>query len=528
IDRTRNFFDITAARRGNIYDRNGVALALTLPAVDLGVDPKRICTKTFDDDLKKVATFLQASEKELADTIAAKLKKAPHTRWIPLAENIPESTFQKIADAHLPGFYGNRKFLRTYPQKRRACHIIGFVNREGIACCGVEKFIDFFLRGQNGWVISEKDGRRQEMPQFRSRGIPCEDGCDAYLTVDIDIQNFVEDEMNRINELYHPTHVVILVSEAQTGKLLALACSPNYDPNAYGRVPLDFLRNRAIADCYEPGSVFKIVPVAAGLEEGIISTRTKFDCSRDTFVWQETTYHLPKDHSAFEAMTLADVLRKSSNRGSAQVAIRLGSERFFTYIRAFGFGERSGYGCDGEVEGILHAPSQWDGLTITRMPMGHAIGVTPLQMHMAMGVLASDGYLFTPRIVERMASANVSENDFNNVFSRTIIRRQVLSRRTVRQMRAMLFNPADGHVEHWTFASKTGTAQKIVSGRYVHDRHVASCSGFFPAQHPQFLVTVVVDSPETGGATGWGSTYAKPSFKRIAEALARKYPNLTP
>jgi cell division protein FtsI/penicillin-binding protein 2 len=358
--------------------------------------------------------------------------------------------------------------------------------------------------------------------QFRAREVPCQDGHDIYLTIDLAIQKLAEDELARIGEEFHPKAAVILISEAETGKLLALACLPSYDLNSFHRTPLDVLRNRAVCDCYEPGSVFKIVAAAAGLEEGIVDTKSVFDCSLKQFEWQGHSYNLPRDHSALGQLELADVLRKSSNRGSAQIAIRLGPERFYSYVRAFGFGERSGYGFDGEVEGIVRTPQQWDGLTITRMPMGHAIAVTPMQIHMAMGTICSDGYLFVPRVVERIsAPAFPAGGDFAAIFARPSMRRQVLSRRTVLRMRAMLHNPADCRAGSWNFACKTGTAQKIVGGRYVHDRHVASCSGFFPVDRPKFFVTVVVDSPDAHGATGWGSTYAKPSFRRIAEELSQ-------
>jgi cell division protein FtsI/penicillin-binding protein 2 len=258
------------------------------------------------------------------------------------------------------------------------------------------------------------------------------------------------------------------------------------------------------------------------LEEGIISPKTIFDCGDGNFTWEGRDYALPKDHSAFGKMSLVDVLRKSSNRGCAQIAIRLGAENFYSYVRRFGFGERSGYGFDGEVEGILRPPSLWDGLTITRMPMGHAIAATPLQVHMAMGVLACDGYLLSPQVVEKIVPGTATlPGDIGGAVGQPVIRRQVLSRDTVRRMRAILCNPDDGHIGHCPIACKTGTSQKIVNGSYVHNRHVASCSGFFPADRPHYVVTVVVDSPESGGGVGWGSKFAKPVFRRIAERIIR-------
>jgi cell division protein FtsI/penicillin-binding protein 2 len=524
IDRMRHLFAVTEGRRGNIYDCHGAALAVTVPTVEVGVDPKLAPMEVREEALIRLPEILRRPVPELENAVAVRCAVRPETRWIRLAEAVPEGIFQRISGARLNGIYGNRKFLRFYPQGSCACHLVGFVNRDGLACCGIERFADFFLRGQDGWILSEKDGRRRELCQFRAREVPSEDGYDVHLTIDLTVQRLAEEELARIDEECHPKSAIILIGEADTGKLLALACLPAYDPNFFYRTPMELLRNRAVCDCYEPGSVFKIVAISAGLEDGIVDPKSQFDCSSGQFVWQGKTYSLPKDHSAMGILDLPNVLRKSSNRGSAQVAIRLGSERFYSYVRAFGFGECSGYGFDGEVEGILRPPKQWDGLTITRMPMGHAIAVTPMQMHLAMGVIGSDGYLFAPRLVEKIVAPNGSPGaDINSALDRPSVRRQVLSRRTVLRMRAMLYNPSDGRAGSWTFACKTGTAQKIVNGRYVHDRHVASCCGFFPAERPKFLVTVVVDSPETDGGTGWGARYAKPSFRRLAEKLSYSY-----
>jgi cell division protein FtsI/penicillin-binding protein 2 len=522
IDRTRHLFVLREARRGSIYDRNGVAMAVSIPTVEVGVDPKLAPAEVREAAIVRLAEILRRPAEEFESAVAKRCASCPQTRWVRLADGVPDGVFQKIVCAKLSGICGNRKALRSYPQKNCACHVIGFVNGDGIACGGVEKFADFFLRGQDGWVLSEKDGRRMELRQFRIREIPSRDGQDVYLTIDLAAQKLAEDELLRIDGEFHPKFALIIIGEAETGKLLAMACHPSYDPNVFFRTPMDVLRNRIVCDCYEPGSVFKIVTLAAGLEEGIVDMGSTFNCASSKFEWGGKTYNLPNDHSAMGELCLADVLRKSSNRGSAQIAIRLGAERFYSYVRAFGFGERSGYGFDGEVEGILRAPSQWDGLTITRMPMGHAIAVTPMQMHLAMGVIASDGYLFTPRIIERISPpSGEAANPLGEAMAKPLPRRRIISGGTIMRMRAMLHNPTESPIGGWTYACKTGTSQKIANGRYVHDAHVASCSGFFPVAHPRFLVTVIVDSPSTNGAIGWGATYAKPSFRRIADGLSR-------
>jgi cell division protein FtsI/penicillin-binding protein 2 len=522
VSRTRTFFDTTAARRGNIYDCNGVALAITVPTLEVGVDPRALLGKDVQATMAVLADQLGISVESIMERWRERLETIPHLRWIQLADGISESTYRRILNLKLPGVYGNRKFQRFYPQGSSACHVIGFVNRESIACCGVEKFADFFLSGQDGWIISEKDGKRQELVQYRSRNIPAVDGCDVYLNLNIAIQKIVENELGQIMENFHPKFAVAIITEAKSGKLLALTCIPNYDLNNYGQFPMDCMRNRAIADVYEPGSVFKIVPACAGLEEGIIRPQTTFDCSRPFYEYGGKKYSLPKDHSAFGTLTLIEILRQSSNRGSAQIAIQLGKERFYSYVRAFGFGEKAGYGFDGELAGILRPPHLWDGLTITRMPMGHAIGVTPMQMHMAMSVLASGGYLLTPLVLGKVATLNGDlPRGGNDMLLKPIIRRQVLGKQTVQSIRSIMENSKYSNEFPFSISFKTGTTQKIIDGRYVHDRHIASCSGFFPSRDPRYVITVVIDSPASDGSIAWGSRYAQPSFQRIALELFR-------
>ncbi|MDR0428751.1 MAG: penicillin-binding protein 2 [Puniceicoccales bacterium] len=520
--RTRTFFDIIPAKRGNIYDCHGVALAITVPILEIGIDPQLLRANEEKMVMEFLGKKLSIPSELLLRKWEERMKKSPHGRWISMGETASESIYQNIIRAKLPGVYGRRKFQRIYPQAHGACHVVGFLNGEGVACCGVERFADFFLRGQDGWIVSEKDGRRQELVQHRSRNVPPMDGSDVYLNLDMNIQRIVERELEYIRANFHPNFSVIIVTEAESGKLVAMACFPNYDPNHYGKFPLDHMRNRAVADIYEPGSVFKIVPSSAALEEGIVQEHSTFDCSMDSYEYAGEKYSLPRDHSSFEVLTLREVLRQSSNRGSAQIAIRLGRDRFYSYVRAFGFGEKSGYGFDGDLSGILRPPHLWDGLTITRMPMGHAIGVTPMQMHMAMGVLASEGYLFTPLVLDKIIPPRENLLKNGDILRKPIIRRQVLSRRTVERIRSIIGSGEIGTKPSLSLAYKTGTAQKIVDGKYVHNQHIASCSGFFPTQNPKYVITVVVDSPQCDGGTAWGSRYAQPSFQRIATELFRQ------
>jgi cell division protein FtsI/penicillin-binding protein 2 len=245
---------------------------------------------------------------------------------------------------------------------------------------------------------------------------------------------------------------------------------------------------------YDPGSVFTIVAFSEALPQGVISLQQYFDCQEVEFCHCGKVYFLPKDHTFLGRLSASDVLRKLSNRGIAQIAILLGAHRLYNAARAFGFGEKTGYGFDGEAAGILPKPSRWDNLTITRLPMGHAISATPLQVHQAMGVLGSGGFLIKPKIIDRV----IDGSGENLLESESQIERRVLTSETADAVREILYHPDStlSHIGSVKLAYKTGTSQKIINRRYSKEHHISSCSGSFPMENLRYLVTVVIDDAE--------------------------------
>jgi cell division protein FtsI/penicillin-binding protein 2 len=255
------------------------------------------------------------------------------------------------------------------------------------------------------------------------------------------------------------------------------------------------------------------------LQLGAISLNQHFNCRESRFFHNGKVYLLPKDHTFLGRLSTVDVLRQSSNRGMAQIGIRLGAKRLYEAARAFGFGERTGYGFDGEAAGFLATPAHWDGLTITRLPMGHAIGATPMQVHRSMGVIASGGVLLNPWIVDRVVAIGGEILQQNKA---KVVHR-VLTEATARTMRDILYRPDSVTSKAGTtkIAYKTGTSQKLINGLYSHEHHISSCSGFFPAEAPRHVVTVVVDDAQIGG-TAYGARVAAPIFHDIVELLLQK------
>jgi len=343
------------------------------------------------------------------------------------------------------------------------------------------------------------------------------------LSIDRVVQERVEQEVTRIMEEFSPVSVSIIVSEPRTGEILAMANGPSFDPNLYNDVPLENHRNRCLTDLYEPGSTFKIIPVGAALNEKILRTEDIIDCSVSTYQKGKKRLRLPKDHHPLGKISLHQVVQKSSNRGAAQVGLMLGSERLYSYCRAFGFGERTNLGLLGERKGTLHKPRNWDGLTITRLPMGHAVSVTPMQVHGSMCAVANGGIMMRPSLIRRVFD---EESKTVIPFKPRAVRR-VVDEQVADELSEMLVSVVgpegtarSAMIQGFQVAGKTGTTQKIIEGKYSNTHHVASFSGFFPADNPRAVITVVVDEPKMKkGRLGYGGSVAGPSFKNIASRL---------
>jgi cell division protein FtsI/penicillin-binding protein 2 len=392
---------------------------------------------------------------------------------------------------------------------------------------GIELMANYYLKGQDGWRESEKDGRRKEMPQFRSVEFSSNDGLNVELTIDRVIQDAVEQEISHLVDEYAPLGVSVIVSNPVTGEILAMANGPTFDPNLYNEAPLGNLRNRTLTDLYEPGSTFKIIPVGGALNEGIIRPEDIVDCSISDYQAGKKTLRLPSDHHPLGKITLHQVVQKSSNRGAAQIGLKLGAERLYNYSQAFGFGQKTNVGLVGERSGVLHNPNKWDGLTITRLPMGHAVSVTPMQVHCSMSVIANDGIMMKPTLLRRIYDqTGKTVVPFN---PRPI--RRVIDEDAASQLNEMLVSVV-GHegtaktamIAGFEVAGKTGTTQKIIDGKYSSNHHVASFSGYFPAKNPVAVITVVVDEPKMKkGRLGYGGSVAGPTFRKIAGRIISYY-----
>jgi|UniRef100_UPI00404A2E34 cell division protein FtsI/penicillin-binding protein 2 len=444
-------------------------------------------------------------------------------RWAKLQEDIDEATYEKITALDIKGVYGNRVFRRVYPHNSLAAHLVGYVNKAGVAAAGVESYADFYLRGQDGWREGERDGLRRELAQFRTREVQPVDGFNVMLSMDIIIQHMVEEELAAIARKFNPDKATIIVSDAKTGFILAMGNYPSFDLNKYNTAPLELQRNYAITDQLDPGSTFKIVPASGALNENLVQPNTRFDCSIESILYKGAVRRfMPDDHHYDHMLPVSEIISRSSNVGAAQLGMVLGEQRLYDYARLFGFGEKSGFPFGGEISGLLNPVSKWSGIDITRIPAGYSISATPLQIHYAMGTIASGGLLLRPQIIKQVRDAS---GEIVYSFD-TVSRHRAITTKTAQQVARMLQGVVmeggtaiEAAIPGYEVAGKTGTAQKLINGRYSNKHHVGSFVGFFPANRPEVVISVIVDNAKVETGNAYGRVVGAPSFKRLGEQL---------
>ena len=411
VESSRKMINILEARRGNIVDTRGNLLATTRTSYNIGVDPQAF-SQSDEEKLPDLARVLGLSIHELENKVYTKTRMVSENskevrliRWASLLKGADEATHNAVKALQIHAVYGNLSHSRAYPGRELASHVLGYVNKEETAVTGIERFFDYYLSGQDGWRETERDGKRHELAQFRGREMEASDGLNVELSIDQMVQHIVEEEITRIVSVYKPKGVSIIVSEPATGLVLSMANYPTYDPNEFyntKKYPISHQRNRALTDTFEPGSTFKIVPAAATLNEGVARPSDIFQTGIKRVSYRGRTLSLPDDHKDYDKLSMHDIVVKSSNRGAAHLGLLLGKNRLYNYASEFGFGEKTGCHLGGEISGTLHSPQNWDGLTITRLPMGHAVSATPMQVHTAMSVIANGGVLMQPMLVKRV------------------------------------------------------------------------------------------------------------------------------
>lgn len=521
IRKIRRYEQELVVSRGGILDRNGVPLAQDLTVKNVCADPQRINEKGLTFFIEKQLGRVLGTDP--ADTHKRLQRFKSRFQYIKKAVDL--DTADQIAAMKLPGVFFEETSKRIYPNGGLMNHVVGFSNAEGVGSAGVELQKNSYLKGVPGLRLSQKDGRRHEMYMRRMMDIEPQEGADIYLTLDATIQFMVERALKKAMEKNQAEGGWVIVQRVKTGEILAMASAPSFDLNEYGRSTPEEQLNRCIGYTYEPGSTFKVVIVAGALNDGIVSATDSFNCENGCWVYNGKPL---RDYHPSGVLSVSDIIKHSSNIGAAKVAVAMGERRVYNYLRKFGFGEKTGVELPGEEVGILHSPKRWDGITITRIAMGHAITVTALQMLNAVSAIANDGMLMRPQVISKIVDRE------RRVVYQAVPEaiRQVIRPDTAKTMRGIMAGVTEqggtgrrSRIDGYRVGGKTGTAQKVINGRYSNKANMASFVGFFPVEDPQISMIVVVDNPQplhSGGAV------SAPVFSEIGTELVRYLASRSP
>jgi len=515
---------IIHARRGMILDRNGEILATNLPVRTVTADASHI--KKPEELAALAASHLGLDVAEIRE------KFSTGKKYIVIKHQVPEQEAMALAQdmqtKKLIGLYFEEDAVRIYPNGEMLGHVIGFLNHESKGVQGIEMTLNAELAGRDGYRFIERDRTGREIVLYRGIEEEASHGKNIRLSIDMGLQAILEEELEAsFRELKPETATAILV-DPKTGEVLAMASRPCFNPNEPGNAQPEQMKNRAIIDMVEPGSTFKIVVASGALNEGKVNEKSSIYCEGGHFSYGG---RILKDHHPYGNMGVHDILVKSSNIGSAKMALLMGGEKFYEYVRRFGFGQRLGIELPGEIPGLVHPPSRWDKLTITRMPMGQSVAVTPLQITMGMSVIANGGRLMEPHLVR-----SIENSDSSTVLEKqpTVLREVVPEKIASFVSNALIGVTQPGgtatfaRVNGFLVAGKTGTAQKVSQhGGYAPGKYVVSFVGYMPAEDPRFVCLVMLDDAKLASNLNYGGLVAAPVFSRIAEKSAR-YLDLTP
>lgn len=496
-------------KRGIIYDRNGKELAVSLEVDSVYAETKKVIE--VERTARELAKILQIDSKELQ----GKLRKGKSSfEWI--KRQISPKEAEAIKALHLPGIQFLKENKRFYPYQQLAAHVIGFVGLDSKGLEGIEFQYNELLNGKPLIWMMERDAI--------GRGIflsdpPVEKESESrniFLTLDAHLQRIAEIELEQAVQKWEAKGGMVILMEPKTGKVLAMASSPSFNPNQFLNYRSRTWKNRAITDVFEPGSMFKVFLAAAALEEKMVRPSDSFYCENGAYTVYDRTI---RDHSPHGWLTFKQILKVSSNIGASKIAEKIGKDRFYRYIREFGFGEKTRVGLPGEAKGLLHHPRYWSPVSLDTISFGQGISVTGIQLAVALSTIANGGRQMKPYIVERITN---EKGETIQTFQPEEVKR-VISEETSKTLIALLKATTEkgGTGEQavpqgYEIAGKTGTAQKVdpLSGGYSTEHYMSGFMGMAPAEDPKIVVVVVIDEPR---GNSFGGVVAAPVFRSIVE-----------
>jgi stage V sporulation protein D (sporulation-specific penicillin-binding protein) len=504
------------AQRGEIQDRNGTPLAYDISSPTVMAVPVQI--KDAADTARQLASKIQISEGKLVEMLK---KKTFIVKLQPGGRKITPEKAQEIRNLNLPGIYIAEDFKRYYPLGEFASHILGFTGIDSQGLTGVELEYDQYLRGISGNVAFLSDVQGRQMPGSTDEYTKPREGLTLQLTIDKPIQTILERELDQAVLQYQPKHAIGIAMDPKTGEVLAMASRPTYDPGNYKAYSSEiYNRNLPIWMTYEPGSTFKIITLAAALEEGKVNLQQEhyFDKGYIEVAGAKLRCWKKGGHGD---QTFLQVVENSCNPGFVVMGQRVGKEKLFDYITQFGFGQKTGIDLAGEENGILFKPSQVGPVELATTAFGQGVSVTPIQQVAAVSAAINGGKLFTPHVakawLDPVTGSVVQEIEPEFV-------RQVISEETSKKVRLALESVVakgtgrNAYIDGYRVGGKTGTAQKIINGRYSASEHIVSFVGFAPADDPEVVIYVAIDDPQ---GLQFGGLIAAPIVRNIMEDTLR-------
>ncbi len=501
------------SKRGDIVDRNGQELAISVPASSLFADPLLI--KTPKRLSKKLAKILPMSQENLFKKLTKK-----NSRFVWVQRLIDESTKKKILALEEKGLGFKDEFKRVYPNKSLLGHTIGFVGADGHGLEGVEARFDARLSAEEKVMNLPKDARGRFLVEDGWLFMQNRDGEDIFLTIDADLQYYTEQELKKAMVYHNAESAWAIVMNPKTGEVLSMVSLPDYDINQVASASKEARRNHLISDVYEPGSTMKSVFLASALKHGVIQTNSVIDTSTGQIEIDKRMIHESDSHHTFEKLSTTEVLANSSNVGISKISLKMKDQQIYEDYRSFGFGEKTGIDLLGESKGLFIQPP-WRDHHKANISFGHGIAVTAMQMVNAYSVIANKGLLLRPTIIKEVNEATRLRP------SREV--RQVMTEKEAERMKMMLVAATaenatgkSARIKGFPVAGKTGTAQKVdPNGRgYLKGQYISSFIGFLPANDPELLIYVVIDNPREHGY--YGSETAAPVFSKVAQYAINK------
>ncbi len=518
-----------APRRGVLYDRNLHELAMTVSVDSIYAVPGEIPAQSRPELADALSRVLHTDPADRFTEPAEILKRINSSRYFTwIARKQDPHVIEAIRAQHLKGVYFQKEFKRFYPENDIAAQVLGYVGVDDNGLGGVEQRYDHELHGEPGRMLTALDARRHVLESVERDPEP---GANMVLTLDANIQFMAEQALDHAMERVKPLNGTIVVQDPHTGQILALAIRPTFNPNDVKHTSFELLRDHAVSDVYEPGSTFKLVTYSAALDQHVTTPEQKIDCEGGRIVVAGRTVH---DDQYNGVLTTARALEESSDVAAIKLAERMGKDTFYSYIHAYGFGQRTGLELPGETRGLLKPPERWQPTTIGSIPMGQEIAVTPIQLVTMASTIANGGMYLAPHIVLRSTdkvrgNPGLLPSTFhpNDELPSPLPAgsHRVISTMASGQMRKLMEGVVlngtgrSAQLNGYSAGGKTGTAQKIDvrTHTYSKTKYVASFVGFAPINNPAVTIAVIVDSPTEGGHHG--AQASAPVFQELAQQV---------